>query len=163
MGRAQTSTLPAWRRVTLAFGAMVVVFGTVAILLDTGTEGHVHATERTTLEIRTRATAVLEPGGELRWHVGPGGVAEVTQARGDALYRVPEGPPVHLRAGKLSLEVYDAVFRIRYVDGEVEAHALLGHLRARSGDERARVPPGFVVRTRDDGLGPMREVGLDGR
>lgn len=152
-------TPPAWRRATFAFGAMVLVFGTVAILLDTGTEGHAVATERSTVEIRTRATVVLEPGSELRWEVGPGGVAEVEQLRGDAIFRVPEGPPVHVRAGPLALEVYDGVFRLRHQGDEVEAHVLLGRAAVRSGDERARVLPGFAVRASDEGLGPLRDVG----
>ncbi len=152
-------TPPAWRRATLAFGAMVLAFGAVAILLDTGTAGHAVAAERTTVEIRDRATVVLEPESELRWEVGPGGVAEVEQPRGDALYRVPEGPPVHVRAGTLALEVHDAVFRLRYVGDEVEAHVLLGRASVRSGDERARVLPGFAVRGSVEGMGALRDVG----
>lgn len=158
---ASTNT-PAWRRATLAFGAMVVVFGTVAILLDTGTEGRVVATERTTVDIHSRMTVVLEAEGALEWQVGPGGVAEVLQTRGEAIYRVPEGPPVHVRAGKLALEIYDAVVRLRHVDGEVEAHTLLGRARVSSGEDRWRVDAGWMVRTRGDGLTEAREVGLGG-
>ena len=153
---ASTST---WRRATLAFGLLVIGFGTIAILLDTGTTGHTRATERTTIEIHTRATAVLEPGSELRWHVGPGGVAEVEQSRGDVVYRVPEGPPIHLRAGALALEVHDAVFRLSHVDGEVETHVLMGRVRARAGDDRAAVGAGHLVRTESDGLGARVDVG----
>jgi hypothetical protein len=159
MGTNDPST-PAWRRATLAFGAMVVVFGTVAILLDTGTEGHVVARERTTVEVHSRMTVVLEAGAELEWHLGPGGVADAVQPRGEAIYRVPEGPPVHLRAGKLQLEVHDAVVRLRHVDGEVEAHTLLGRARARSGPDRWRVDAGWSIRTSGDGLAEAREIGL---
>ncbi|MBX3249559.1 MAG: hypothetical protein KF901_20445 [Myxococcales bacterium] len=120
------------------------LFVVLAILLDTGTRGEAVAPTRATIDLGRRATAVIEGGAVVAWHVGPGGVTEVAQRGGDVLYRVAEGPPVHVSAGALDVEIHDAVVRVILpaADAEPRVHVLAGRARVRRDGERVPLEAG---------------------
>lgn len=146
-----------WRPALILMLVATSLFAVLAILLDTGSRGEASVSERAAIDLGRRAIAVMEAGAALTWHVGPGGVTEVEHRAGDVLFRIPEGPPVHVRVGALDIEIHDAVVRVvapAAGGAEPRVHVLAGRARVR-GDARLPLEAGEALVE-----GEIRDVGF---
>jgi hypothetical protein len=74
--------------------------------------GRIAAAERETIRIGGRATVVVEPGADLRWHATGDGDARIEQTRGSAFYRVERGGAFVVETPAGTVEVRGTCFRV---------------------------------------------------
>ena len=94
-----------------AAGLALVAWGLLAGGREANDLGHLRAQQRHTVQIGTRAVAVVESGGEIAWS-GRGGRLRVDQPSGSVFYRVDRGGAFQVVTPAGEVEVTGTCFRV---------------------------------------------------
>jgi ferric-dicitrate binding protein FerR (iron transport regulator) len=95
--------------------AVALLRGVGAPVKSAASTGMVAAPQRRSVDLGSRAVAVIEPGGELAWSIAASGAAEVSQTSGNVFYRVHRGGPFAVKTSLGTIHVTGTCFRIEVV------------------------------------------------